>query len=306
MNNILKEKFKEKLSLLKSSKFQADDIELLLIYIRDYIDRNQFRLLKEFCHFIAHPKRTQGVIYDELDTFYSKFKYMPINKGDQLDYNNIPKDVFEILFVKAIDQLSDSYLKQELNKSKTELKNYIKNQLVKKNGSHYSAVNNHSFDEIRKTIKTIAAKYPDMLLTQKAIIKEIEKSIQSICKEINYTYDVTNITKHQNEITLTLLSLIQECSFSLHDNAIAQGHVTVSSNNNLYRANSNIGNMHFEFVGLVPVQQSFVYFQIISSRARVADYMPNPEKLIIMQNDNFGKLKPFKIIRDNTFKIVPR
>ena len=100
MNERIKNKIIKKINKIQEGKFCSEDIEILLINIREFARKNKYVLLLEFCDFVAHPDRDKGIIHDEIDILYSKFKYGPSIKGDNINYDSIPNDVYNLLFIK--------------------------------------------------------------------------------------------------------------------------------------------------------------------------------------------------------------
>ena len=57
------------LDKIEEGRFDQDDIKILLIDIRELTGKDEDDL-KEIAHFVAHPERTRGLIFDELRKVY--------------------------------------------------------------------------------------------------------------------------------------------------------------------------------------------------------------------------------------------
>ena len=301
MNERNKNKIKEKLSKIQSNEFCIDDIEILLMNIREFARNNKFLLLLEFCDFVAHPDRNKGIIYDELDILYSKFKYMPTKAGDNLNYNSIEKGVFNILFDKSIDQLTDEFLLEKLNKNSAGLKAHIVNNLVKKEGGVYKAISSTAICELRN-IQNILNRNPQIhSLTEDNLFSEIKVCSKNLSEEINFQFDENEFDKIKKNLILCLLEIIQDCKFEMHHGEFGKGFISVSSNNSLYKVNPKTENLNLCFTAQVPIEQSFPVFDVIQTSLFVFQHIPDYTSTIewLDNNQKFGRLKPFKLNRNH-------
>lgn len=297
MNQRNETKLREKLSKIQSNNFSIDDVEILLINIREFARQKGFYLLLEFCDFVAHPDRDKGVVYEEFDISYSKFKYMPTKNGDQLDYNNIPKDVFNLLFVKGIDHLKDEFLITELGKNAVQLKQYITSKLVNKEGSLYKAKNQNAINELRDIQKNTNQMSQKHTLTENTLFNEIKICVSDLSRNINFQYDERLFNKCKNNLTFCFLEIIQRCNIELHDGQKGTGFITVDNHNTKYQNNPIIENLNLSFSAQIPIQQSFAIFPLIPTWIFVGDVVPNPDSAIEWLNRarTYGKLKLFKL-----------
>lgn len=69
----LKAGVKDILDKIVVRNFDEEDIELLLIRCREFIQRPS--LLRDIADFIAHPSRKKGEMYDYLYYIFLKIKY---------------------------------------------------------------------------------------------------------------------------------------------------------------------------------------------------------------------------------------
>ncbi len=298
MNQRNKIKVKEKLSKIQSNKFEIDDVEILLINVREFARQNCFGQLLEFCDFVAHPDRNKGIIYEEFDIFYSKFKYMPTKNGDQLDYYNIDKNVFRLLFIIGIDKLYEDDLIKSLAKNREQLKDYIINSLVQKSGRMYKAKNENAVNELREIQRKIVSLPNEQMLTDRTLFSEIKTCVSALSKEIDFQYDEIFFNKCKNNLILCLFEIIQRCKIELHDGQKGIGFITVDSNNPKYAKDPKIENLNLSFSVQVPVQQSFCMFDFIATSIFIGDVVSDPNSIIEWHNieHTSGKLKSFALV----------
>ncbi len=297
MNQRNKIKIQEKLTKIQLNNFNVDDVEILLINIREFAREKEFKLLLEICDFVAHPNRDKGIIYDEFDVAYSKFKYMPTQKGDQLDYKNIKKDVFNLLFHKGIDQLTEEYLINKFGKSGAQLKQYITFKLVQKKGSVYTGKNENAINELRD-IQNICNQSPQIeIISEDNLFNEIKICVANLAKTIDFEYDEISFNRSKNDLILSFFEIIQNCIIQLHDGNKAEGFISVDRYNTKYINGPAIENLNLSFSAQIPIEQSFAIFPIIQSKLFLGDLFDEPENAVYWHNKEHtsGRLKPFKI-----------
>lgn len=101
-----KTRIQEQIDFLILGQFNKDNIELLLIRIREQITKKH-KILKEICHFVAHSNRTQGYTFDhtiqKVSDMLDKF-----NKGGKwivhpiFDKHDLYYELIEFLIEKGI------------------------------------------------------------------------------------------------------------------------------------------------------------------------------------------------------------
>jgi hypothetical protein len=287
----------EKLNRILSGKFGIDDVEILLINIREFARKNSFFLLLEFCDFVAHPDRNKGIIYDELDILYSKFRYMPTNAGDQIDYYNISKEVFTLLFQKSIDQMTEEFLQENLKMNSTQLKKHILKNLVIKKESVYAAISEQAKNELR-SIQEVLIKIPPQVhvLTESKLFKELEICLSSLSTSIGFSFSQKEFEKHRNNVLMCFMEIIQNCHFELHDCKIAQGFISIGKNNSRYDSDPKTDNLNISFSAIVPILKSFAIIEVIQTGLLVGSYIPDLNSVIaewLNEEHTSGRLKQF-------------
>lgn len=135
-------KLSNRIKSLETGKFSEDDIELLLIQIRELLPIKSF--LKEICNFIAHRERNIGICHQRIDSRYAKIsnidkrtetvlkpEYIEEHKHkpwrffsdqilDYFDFRSADKKIFELTILNGIDEIDGTYFKKfyGLNKNR--------------------------------------------------------------------------------------------------------------------------------------------------------------------------------------------
>jgi hypothetical protein len=297
MNTRNKIKLIKKITEILNNEFSVDDIELLLINIRDFARSNNFKLLLEFCDFVAHPDRKKGIIYEELDCIYSKFKYMDTQDGESLDYNYIEQKVYNLLFPVSISMMTETFLQSQFQKTSRELIQHIEVNLIKKNGATYSVKNQSAKEELKGIQKKLHIPPQIHKLTETKLLDEIGLCLSQLCDFLEIGYQATQFNALKDNVMICFLDIIRDCNIQLHDGAIAGGYLTVGTNNTIYSANPKTVNMNICFSGWIPVEKSVFVFELIQTGLLVGKHMPNFSSLIewLNQDRTFGKLKEFSL-----------
>jgi len=306
MNERNKDKLKEKFKKIQTGLFNTDDVELLLINIRDFARTHDYLLLLEFCDFVAHSDRNKGLLNDEIDIFYSQYKYKPIKNTTNLDYDKIPKIVQTLIFQKAIDQLNDNFLISNFGKNANQLKNYITSQLLTKNGNFYSVLNENAKTEL-EDIQNLICKTPVQIksITAGKFLMEFKTCVKDLSRILNVKFDSDKFDKIGASILLRIFEIIQNCHFQLHDGEKAYGFITVGGLNELYQKTKRIEHLNISFTVKIPVQQSFAIIEILPTGLTLGNYLPETNNLVEWLNSEmpFGIINKFRI---NEFhKILP-
>jgi hypothetical protein len=297
MNGRIKSQLTEKLTKYSKGEFSTEDIELTLVKIRDYADQHKFKLLLEFGNFVAHPDREKGVTYEEVDIVYSKFKYQETQAGEQLDYTNIDRVVFELLFDKGIRQISDNYLKQHFGKTAEQLVNHIKTTLVSKYGGKYSVKASTKKEELKEIQRKTHISPHIHQLNQATLIQELKVCFRQLSGEIGFDFDPNIVEVYKEKTIAAILDLVQSFEITLHDGKKASCHVAVSDNNTLYQKFPKINNLNICLFGIAPIEQSFMILPLLQTDLIVGNNINDPTNQIIWQDPEktYGILRPFKV-----------
>jgi hypothetical protein len=303
MNDRVKTQLQEKLIKYSKGEFNKEDLELTLVKIRDYADQHKFKLLLEFGNFVAHPDRDKGVTYEEVDIVYSKFKYQEIQAGEQLDYTNIERVVFELLFDKGIRQISDNYLKQHLGKSAEQLVNYIKTSLVTKSGGKYSVKGSTQKEELKEIQSKTHIPPHITQLNQATLIDEIKICFKQLSNDVGFNFNPNVVEVYKEKTIAAILDLVQSFEITLHDGEKASCHIAVSDNNTLYQKSPNTDNLNICLFGIAPIAKSFLIFSLLQTGLTVGNNLINPASQIIWKSPEkrYGILRPFKAIENKLY-----
>lgn len=290
---------KRRIERIQSGQFITDDIELLLINIREYARLNNFFLLLEFSDFIAHPKRDKGILYSQIDVMYSQFKYIPSSvTGDRLNYNSIPKDIVDILVNKAIDLLDDNFLINEFGKNAVQLKSQILNSVLKKNGGNYAVTGPQALSEFkdfqRITAKTPIQKAP---LTANKFMDEVFICVQSLASENNLVLKADRFKKIIPYVLLHILEIVQDCQFELHDQTFANGWITVNGDNRLYHSTKKREHLTISLSANTPIGVGQMIFDVLQTGFTIGHLIPKPNELISWfdEDKSSGRLNRFRV-----------
>lgn len=300
MNDRIKSQLQEKLTKYANGEFNTEDVELILVKIRDYAKQYEFKLLLEFGNFVAHPDRDKGITYEEVDIVYSKFKYQETRVGEQLDYTNIDRVVFGLLFDNGVRQISDDYLKQHLGKTAEQLVNHIKTNLVSKSGGKYIVKGLTQKDELKEIQRKTHIPPQITLLKQATLIDELKVCFKQLSNDIGFDFDPYVVEVYKEKTIAAILDLVQSFEIMLHDGKQASCHIGVSNNNTLYERFPMTDNLNICLFGTAPIQQSFFVFPLLQTDLIVGNNLNDSTNQIKWENPEktYGIIKPFKAIEN--------
>jgi uncharacterized membrane-anchored protein YjiN (DUF445 family) len=289
MNSKASKKLKERLETINGGTFDEDDIKLLLIEIRDYLQGES--ILREVCDFIAHPKRNKGICHRRIDSRYAKQFFAKkrtqelINEkvfennhdkpwsffSDQiLDYiktDKIEKNLFETIIKEGIEEIDDELFQKYYGLRKNEVKSMISKFYVR-DKSGYSlkkGISKKSYFLIDELLKFIRGTFTGKsAFDQSEIEIDILNAIERLTKELSLTVDLNEFKKHLSDIIVCILCIIHDTNFELFDKKIGQSYLSVHPTED-----------HKTFtLGLVVNTDGFV-FQIISTSIDSKTYLDN-------------------------------
>ena len=198
--------------------------------------------------------------------------------------------------------MTDDFFIAKTGKNKEKLKQYIKNNLVIKQGAQFQAKNEETKEELRKIQRICLETTPQIHpLSEHTLFEEIKTCVNDLCSSINYQFDKNQLNKSRSNIIICFLELIQNCNIVLHDGKKGKGYLTVGINNTLYQQDKKIENMNISFSAEIPVEQSFVIFEVVQTGVLIKKHIPNPDSVIIWQNRDrtYGKLTAFELSSKN-------
>lgn len=149
------------LTKIVNETFDEDSIRTLLIVSREYFKTDG--LIKELAHFIAHNERNQGIFHKKINSRYAKFKLLDeqvakvaigeldtANKTEEekrdfilggVSVNKIEAKLFNILYSDGLDDLPESHLVKYTGFNKKDVKKFLEQFYVKKDGFYYLTTN---------------------------------------------------------------------------------------------------------------------------------------------------------------------
>lgn len=284
---------------IEDSTFEASDIKLLLIDIRELVDQRSFT--KELAHFIAHPKRDKGLCYEYLN-LNSLVLRRSAPGGPLLapvELLEIKKEMFDLIFMAGLKRWKKVEFPAGKNTKKSDessVRAYImnayeydkkKNAYTLKHPKDLRGV----FSVINKCLGFVSAGF----VSSKEIINTLNNDIKSIYKKyIPGNQYKDSILNKANEIILCIFILFQDSQFKMLDNS--EGRFTLgyslSPENEIdyekRKFNTKNGHEIVRQIRLENIKESYLelntafrfekatmLFNFIDSELRVADYVDN-------------------------------
>lgn len=280
----------ESIRKIESDRFDESSIRLLLIEIRDYLKRESF--LYEACHFIAHPNRDQGICHKTVNSRHAKMKMYEdeldkqkangffetdeFKNGSEWDFSTkmlgymktrkVEKKLFKILILDGIDDAPEDYLIEHFKKNRKKLKAQIL-KAYKLVGQHYvlsPAINGKSYEFIDELLKFIrGAIHARAVITQSELEQQLEHGIKKVCNQNKIKVDIVLVKSHLQGVTLCIMAILHESTFTLYDKSIAKAYLCL---------NQNTKNRTDYTIGLFVNAERFS-FSLFSSEINAADYL---------------------------------
>lgn len=156
------------LKSIEQKTFDENTIRTLLITSREYLKIDS--LIRELAHFIAHPKRNQGIFHKKVNSRYTKFKLVQshvlnfdlnyirekISTEDELsdfmlggiDVNKVEEQIFKILYKDGLEDIEEDHLLKYTG--------FTKNQAEEVLNSYYTKNKNYYYLNVLETEKRIS------------------------------------------------------------------------------------------------------------------------------------------------------
>jgi len=238
------------LNCIKKNSFDEKEIKEILIDIRDSGFVNKNSLLKEICHFIAHPDRDKGLFFKEIEMYDFQLKYalmkkesntpFPIDKISKQEFDTLTKLIERYSFENKSGHQDISLIKYEdSNKyNKRHFLNVLK-KMYKLNEGYYLLTDQQyikeRWDELSLILRFILSSITiktDNVFTPDKLIEELYITL----KESLNTYIVANIDNYinsiitnKNDIILCIVSLLQDVIFQLKKKEVTT-HIVYENN----------------------------------------------------------------------------
>ena len=291
MNSKASKKLKERLETINSGTFDEDEIKLLLIEIRDYLQGES--ILREVCDFIAHPKRNRGICHKRIDSRYAKQFFAKKrteeltnervfeNNHDKpwsffsdqiLDYiktDTIEKNLFETIIKEGIEEIDDELFQKHYGLSRNEVKSIVSKFYIRDKNDYYlkEGISEKAYFFIDDLLKFIRGTFTGKsAFDQVEIETDVINAIDRLTKELSLTVDLNEFKKHLPDIVVCILCIIHDTDFELFDKKIGKSYLSVHPTKD--------GKTYS--LGLVVNTDNFI-FQIISTSIDSKDYLDNAE-----------------------------
>lgn len=326
MNSKRKFQLYNSLKKLENNCFEENDIRLLLIEIRDLLEKESF--LREICNFVAHPDRDKGICHNTINSRHAKMKFLKDgmekliadgipakNPGKDWSFfsnialgymqtSKIEKKLFQIIIIEGIKEIPEEKFIEYYNMTKLEVDNLI-SKVYKIDKGYYvisDKINEKQYifiDDLLKFIRgTITGK---SAFTQEDIICDLSQGIARIINKENFDIDSKKIEIVVNEIIVCIISVLHDATFILFDNSIARSYMTITKNDRL--------NGGFLNIDLYADATNF-HFPIITTTINIQEYIDTTndelEKFVsreipwINAVRNNGKLKLIKTVHNTS------
>lgn len=281
---------------IDEGSFSQDDILLLLINIRDLIENND-SFTKELAHFIAHPERSRGVCYDDmnlraviLNLMAGQLKLL----STPAEILNIKKNLYDIIFniglQKWINREPAIVGKNKISERKS-IKSLVDNFYdFDKSTQSYRLKNPANFNQVIKIVNNCVnnlSTYPIIAIEE--VIKQFNADVKTVFKkhiaDVQYRDSILNCA---NDISMCIFSLFQDAQFQIfngdqgyfvldkdivHDPDKFHGLDDLKDDAIKKSIRKDLENAHLKLSGSVHVKQIPVLSNFISSNIRLGDYV---------------------------------
>ncbi|MDW7694538.1 hypothetical protein R9C00_07285 [Flammeovirgaceae bacterium SG7u.111] len=278
------------LKSIQKNEFDEGTVKNLLIEIRD-CGLTQESLLKEICHFVAHPTlRDQGICLQELDVLFMQLKYAKISPFSPPQFNMNPINPDEKRILKnVIEKTPDKYFEATAF-SKIKAIEIIDKSYSKKGVLSRPRNRSKIIDIIQLVMRIVI---PSGVFSQSDLILELVNSFSSILQSNGIEDEFTpSINERQNDLMVCILSLLQGAKFKLYDGSFAESKMSVSNINKVIQSNEQPSNVNYNGLFHVPYMEDAFSVSIIKTNISFSHYF-NTDWVDLSQN----KIGLFEVIR---------
>lgn len=309
-------KLNSRISSLNQKDFTEDEIELLLINIREYLSKEKF--LREICDFVAHPKRNRGICHKRVDSRYAKMKF--IKEGYQkIDMNNlvkehkdkpwsffsdkvldyiqvekIDKQKFELIILEGIEEIDEELFLKYYKLTKEQVRNIVKKAYKKENGIYHlnPKLNKGLKNNIDDLLKFIRGTITGKPAFEQA---EIESEFTQAINRIQVKHSFSKLTFDKGilgEIVLCILCILHNVVFDLFDGSQGISYLSIEKN----RENPELSTLN-----LMAKTNNFS-FPIISTELKVVDFVENSND--VLESGELNELTNIKRTEKGEIKLT--
>jgi hypothetical protein len=203
-------KAKEAIGRIEKGLFTEDDLELVLIRLREYSDGKS--IFREISHFIAHHKRDSGLTFASLYRVYCRMRAY-----GEFQYHKKPLDLtspidkwFYDFVLFQLDEIESHILKKKYGFSRKQAKRTFKGFFSEDKGI-YSCIKQPS-QELLNIVNEASS-----FIKMKPLFT-CEEIIQSFCntfKSLGLVKDTNGIEAQKNQLILALLVLMHKREFHI-------------------------------------------------------------------------------------------
>ncbi len=289
MNSKATIKLKHRLEKINSGSFDEDDIKLLLIEIRDYLQSES--ILREVCDFIAHPKRNRGICHKRIDSRYAKqifakrrteeltnekvfeanhdkpWSFFSDKILDYIKTDKIDKTLFDTIIKEGIEEINDELFQKHYGLGKNDVRSIVSRFYIRNNNEYYlkEGISDKAYlfiDDLLKFIRgTITGK---SAFDQTEIENDILNAIDRLTKKLSIEIELDEFKKHLTDIVVCILCIIHDTDFELFDKKIGKSYLSIHPAQDSEAFS----------LGLVVNTDNFI-FQVISTSIDVRGYVDN-------------------------------
>jgi hypothetical protein len=274
------------LESIRARSFNEKGIKNLLIEIRD-CELQRDGVLKEICHFVAHPTvRDQGICLKEIDILYFQLKYanIPPCTPVKFEIERIPKKEFEVL-LNTINKVPVHYL-NGIGLDKEKAISIVQSSYKKDGKSFYALYKPKKLPEISEILNCVMrVVIPSGVFSQNDLIDELSSSIEDILERNNIDKSFTgDIARCRDDLMLCILSLLQGAKFKLYDETFADSKISLSNINDVISKNVEPGTVSYNGVFKVPYMDDAFSVGIVLTGIQFSNYF-NENNFDIKQNN---------------------
>lgn len=219
---------------IKQDEFDEYTIKSLLIDIRDSLPMDS--VLREICHFVAHPlERDRGITHSKIDRYYCQFKYVNLLNAKVYEFpvNQMTKKEFDV-FCDIILNTNEDFFFHESAMTPTDAINSLNGCYKNKDGKrvlHKPKAIKQINTILNTAMRSIEA---NAIITQDDIIGELTNQLISLSHEHIPAAEIINhLGSHADELILCIISLLQSASFKLYDGKVGVGILLDSDDGSL-------------------------------------------------------------------------
>lgn len=232
----------QNLKAIAEGYFDEKHLKDLLVDIREFVSSNSF--VRELGHFMAHYERNSGryhALFNLREATLSLVEEDPVtgNVYVNIDFKLLSQPIYETVFIAGVKQYFDNRVKHGIyawsegnNPIMSDINTvnmFIKNCYIK-TGKKYELRSESSLPILKEiAFLSLGTFNTHPLISQDELIIKLNDEIKHFCKShipnINFGNE---IKRRASDITMCIMSLLQNATFVLFDNKIAQFELRIT------------------------------------------------------------------------------